>query len=614
MKSWYVVCSALSFVLTMPLFATASWAQTTNKLTNSEGSGGDPTAIWEPGAQVYLGARTDNNGNGANNGVTLWRSTRIEGLFVSPDRYTITPIQAGTTNTVLTITGAEAPALIEWNNHLYLDYRDNSGLPDNHQVLVNADPTDPFCEKQGGNCWTQMADAPRQLPGRDWSYLVHGGNLWCFYNDQVGDVMDGIWVVQMMDPKTPSGTAVQISEGINPNLPQSTPNYTAQSRDFEFRHNAGAPSTPPSPNTQGGTNEAPQGFTYTGSNKTETTFVTYSANSYKFGDYSMGLLTFSGTATDDLNDASKWTKSQQPFLQASNYSLSDPVGTQYWVCNVGSNAVVPDHGDTGELWMIYNGKFNCKSVSFSSDSSSTSTSNYNHVLSSPNDRTIRTQKIFFTNSVPNTMEPWIDGGLHSLPVHEPDTPAANFLNPLANGPLIADDAEGRIDANGNMAANDLQQGRLFYSNNFMTTSNNPDSSGQAGTVGQGGSTTYTQTLTSSVVSGSYFVVPFIGPRIQLWGPTGPCGMTEPICTDMSQGITVVAPTYGHIEIYVDGNMKAPIPIDLSTPVSGAFFDSSNPSLQLTSGPHTLTVIVDGTPTANGHVLPVALDYVKVFNN
>ena len=279
-------------------------------LTNSTGYRGDPTVIWVPELQAYLGAHTDGSDSGTTAGVTLYESPRLEDLFQSTTRYTV-PASGG---------GAEAPGLIEWTDpatgvtSLYIGYQDQNNV---HQAVMNTHVTDPFCQKTA-NCWTQMTliKAANALPSRDWAYFIHGGQLWTVYENNLNGY-GGVNVQLLINPNNIDTTraAVQISSAIPPN---GSGNNKAQARIWEFRHNE-----------MNGTNEAPVAFSHVDANGKLLTFITYSANSYRFGDYDMGLLTFAGGANDPLDVASQWTKSQNPIFQALNYSTT--VGAQEWV-------------------------------------------------------------------------------------------------------------------------------------------------------------------------------------------------------------------------------------------------------------------------------------------
>ena len=577
------------------LFSSASLnGQSTNQMVTNSGDRGDPTVIWVPELKMYLGARTDGPLNGSN-GITLYGSNRLEDLFTVPT-YTISiPIpKAGA--------GAEAPGLLEWqssadnNPHLYIGYKDQNN---NHQVVVDNSVTDPFCQTTS-NCWSPMSlianpdkttftTNPYAFVGRDWSYFVHGGTLWAFFEYGPGSTPGGVWVQELIDPMNVNYNqpAVQISQAIPPD---GSGNNLQNARIWEFRHNAGD-----------GTNEAPVAFSHTDSQGKLLTFVTYSANGYSFGDYDMGLLTFTGAASDRLDNKANWFKSQNPIFQALNYSTT--VGDQEWVCNVGSNSVVQSP-DGKEWWDVYNGKFNCRTVANPNyTGSNPGPFNQPTQLATPNGRTIRVQKIDWdpgaqtesnpTGGSPIFGQPWIDGELHNQPSGEADVPSYAFLTPASgNSSQTFDDAYGRVDpATGQQLPFDGLFSRIFYDEAWTTTTGNPGARGNGGNV--------TGSLTSSTTNGSDFVVAFTGSRIALYGPTG-------TYTD-GAGKTAAQ---GQIAIYVDGKMANPTAKDLSQPLQGNLWFDSNTDLApgaLNSGSHTLTVVVNGKA-------PVQLDNVTVSNS
>ena len=571
------VVTTLLAVVTMA--GSISCAQSSNQIVPNAGYQGDPTVIWLPELKSYLGARTDGPQNGTS-GLTLFGSKRLEDLFLMP-RYTI-PLAAA---------GAEAPGLLEWRSpadgkvHLYIDYRDRN---DKHQVLANVDVADPFCVRTA-NCWSIQAvkanpdpsgypTNPYAFKGRDWSYFSHDDKLWTFYEYQTPGNPSGVWVQQLIDPVNVNymQPAVQISEAIPPN---GSGDNKAEARLWEFRHNH-----------QGGTNEAPVAFSHRRVHGNLSTFVTYSANSYRYGDYDMGLLTFQGTADDRLDDPAKWVKSEYPIFQARDYSTTP--GAREWVCNVGSNSVVQSPDGT-ELWDVYNGKFDCHTEANPKyTGSDPGPFNEPAQLATPNGRTIRVQRIDWDeeNGKPLFEQPWIDGELHKRPSGEPDLPSYAFLIPKSGeGSELFDDSYGRLDPQTDtMLSFDAIRNRIFFSTQWITTVGNPGA--------RGGSTGAAGTLTSSSVDGSYFVVAFTGTRVELYGPTG-------IYTD-GAGKTA---QQGRVQVYVDGNMKAPIAEDLSQPLpSNCWFNSATSLGQraLSYGSHTLTVLVDGSN-------PVQLDFVRV---
>jgi hypothetical protein len=581
----------------------------------------DPGAIWVPDAGTYIGAVAAPAGDS----FVLYGSPNLEDVF-RPESVKFS--FRGSTKTAgftdpLNPDGSGqyfcshgTPSFVLWKGKLYMSYQVNPVTDDKannpatnpcgiqvgsgasgyfvagpHYVMENNNPADPFClitRTDGQKCWHAVAGYNNHpIGGRALSFLKRNTTtahpeLWAVWTTE------SVRIMKMDDPGTPAddpanpGTpldprnAVLISNAASTVLKKSpgaalTTWEQKNFRPYEYRHYEGD-----------GTNEAPQGLVTKDDAGNEHVYITYSANTWQEGDYLVGLVEFTGSASDPLDKnptaidpgspgtnyySPAWSKSDTAWFDtpAPATAYTDPTvyGARHYtpttpppafptdpaplVCGVGSNSFVKSP-DLSEIWIVYGGRANCTYARSNQGAKADSVDDF--FLVSPVLRALRIQRVNITNGVPSVTKPWVDGSLRLRPSGESNTtpPGQMLIAPSSVAYEVnADDSR-------------------VFSAGFK---------GDLATAGQ---------LTSSKI-GSYLMIIYSGASIKLTGPVNNNCPSPTNAADLQ--------SCGKIEITVDGDPTKKIVRDIST-ISGAtaIFNSTQPyaaGLGLTTGQHTLTV-------------------------
>ncbi|AZN40323.1 family 43 glycosylhydrolase [Paenibacillus albus] len=267
-------------------FAAFADTSTHNPIASSEDDLSDPAVIYDNG--YYYNVEDNNFPGRSNPTLRIWKADTLQGLYTEGDIRDI-PLPTNLVN-------FWAPEIYHFNNKWYLTFSaeptDNS--KERCTYVMESDTSDVF------GTYTVKAN---NLQGIDWQiYHRADGTYWGLTADWHNG--DSIKIVEMANPYTVSGSYVPI---------------VTTTQAWEQQHNNWV--------------EGPFVFDRNGK-----IFMNYSSGGWDTDNYALGLMTFTGTASDRLDNASKWVKSSGPvFSSGSGYTgpghnsiVKSPDGTEYW--------------------------------------------------------------------------------------------------------------------------------------------------------------------------------------------------------------------------------------------------------------------------------------------
>lgn len=294
-----------SCVLVSLLFIVQSFAQTDTTATFTNPllpSGADPYSFYKDGFYYY----THTTGSR----IVLYKTKNIAQLKNAEYKTIYTPPPGSAYSKEIW-----APEIHFIDGKWYAYFAGDNGNNDNHRmyVLENTSP-DPM---QGD--WTfkgKVADASNKW-AIDGDVFVFQKKLYMVWSGWDGDAngQQNIYIAKMKNPWTIESDRVLIS---------------APTFDWEKNGDLGKNSKPPHVNV----NEGPQALMHN-----RKLFIVYSASGCWTDFYALGLLTFTGK--NNLLDASKWQKKEQPVFKQSkeaevyapghNSFFKSPNGKEDWI-------------------------------------------------------------------------------------------------------------------------------------------------------------------------------------------------------------------------------------------------------------------------------------------